>query len=136
MVYAMKKIDLNRMLLILNGPIVRRRAAVAPLLSSSPSPSLSVSPPMNLGSTLSSTLVQKIQNKRVHPMLNLARLVLILGGVVLFVMGVIATDSVSSSFSRFFTGNPSDHSIWLMLGGLAAMAVGGSLYLRNDRTAS
>ena len=69
-------------------------------------------------------------------MLNLARLVLILGGVVLFVMGVIATDSVSSSFSRFFTGNPSDHSIWLMLGGLAAMAVGGSLYLRNDRTAS
>lgn len=69
-------------------------------------------------------------------MLNLARLVLILGGVVLFVMGVIATDSVSSSFSRFFTGNPSDHSIWLMLGGVAAMAVGGSLYLRNDRTAS
>ena len=69
-------------------------------------------------------------------MLNLARLVLILGGVVLLVMGVIATDSISSSFSRFFTGNPSDHSMWLMLGGLAAIAVGGSLYLRNDRTAS
>ena len=69
-------------------------------------------------------------------MLNLARLVLILGGVVLLVMGVIATDSISSSFSRFFTGNPSDHSMWLMLGGLAAIAVGGSLYLRHDRTAS
>lgn len=67
-------------------------------------------------------------------MINIVRLILIVGGIVLLVMGLLATDSIASSFSRFFTGNPSDRSMWLMLGGVAAIAVGGSLFLRNDHT--
>jgi hypothetical protein len=53
--------------------------------------------------------------------LSLGLLVL---GVVLIVLGVIASDSVSSDFSRFFTGQPTDKAIWLLLGGGLATVVG------------
>jgi len=49
---------------------------------------------------------------------------LIVLGVVLIVLGVIASDSVSSDFSRFFTGQPTDKTIWLLLGGGLATVVG------------
>jgi hypothetical protein len=49
---------------------------------------------------------------------------LIVLGVVLIVLGVIASDSVSSDFSRFFTGEPTDKTIWLLLGGGLATVVG------------
>lgn len=45
-------------------------------------------------------------------------------GVVLLVMGFTAADSVGSQFSRFFTGNPTDKSIWLILGGIVSIIVG------------
>jgi hypothetical protein len=45
-------------------------------------------------------------------------------GIVLLSMGVSASDSIGSEISRFFTGNPSDRSIWLMLGGLASIVLG------------
>lgn len=45
-------------------------------------------------------------------------------GAVLLILGIIATDSFSSNVSEFFTGNPSDKAVWLMLGGVAAI-VGG-----------
>lgn len=47
-------------------------------------------------------------------------------GVVLLVMGLTAADSVGSEISRLFTGAPTNKSIWLMLGGVAAIAIGGS----------
>jgi hypothetical protein len=37
---------------------------------------------------------------------------------------VIEADSISSSFSRLFTGEPTDKSIWLLLGGGLATVVG------------
>lgn len=46
-------------------------------------------------------------------------------GVVLLVMGISAADSVGSSFSRFFTGHPTDKSLWLMLGGITCILLGG-----------
>ena len=49
---------------------------------------------------------------------------LIVLGVVLIVLGVIASDSISSDFSRFFTGEPTDKTIWLLLGGGLATLVG------------
>lgn len=61
-------------------------------------------------------------------------LIVVLAGIVLFVMGVAASESVSSSFSKFFTGEPSDRSIWLMLGGIAAIVVGGAIGWRGSRT--
>ncbi len=49
-------------------------------------------------------------------------------GVVLLVLGVIASDSISSDFSRLFTGEPTDKAIWLLIvGGVAAIAGLGGL---------
>jgi len=45
-------------------------------------------------------------------------------GVVLVVFGARASDSLSSDVSRFFTGSPTDKSMWLLVGGLATSAVG------------
>lgn len=59
-------------------------------------------------------------------------LVLLVLGIVLVVLGVIESDSVSSSFSRLFTGEPTDKAIWfLILGGLAAVTGLGGLALRS-----
>ena len=44
--------------------------------------------------------------------------------IVLLVFGISETDSFASHFSRFFTGNPTDKSMWLVLGGVASFLVG------------
>lgn len=55
-----------------------------------------------------------------NKMLSLGLLIV---GVVLLVLGVIETDSISSEFSRLFTGEPTDKALWLLIGGgLAAIA--------------
>lgn len=54
-------------------------------------------------------------------------LVLLAVGVVLLVLGISAADSLSSDISRFFTGEPTDRSIWLLIGGVAAIVGGGVL---------
>jgi len=38
-------------------------------------------------------------------------------GVVALTLGVVASESISSDFSRLFTGMPTDRAIWLVLGG-------------------
>jgi len=48
-------------------------------------------------------------------------------GIVLLIYGIIATDSISSSFSKFFTGSPTDKSIWMMIGGAVLTVIGLSL---------
>ncbi len=45
-------------------------------------------------------------------------------GVGLIIFGINATQSLSSDFSRFFTGTPTEKSIWMLLGGVAAAVVG------------
>ena len=45
-------------------------------------------------------------------------------GIVLVIYGVSASESFSSDVSRFFTGSPTDKTIWLMIGGVAAIVVG------------
>lgn len=45
-------------------------------------------------------------------------------GVVLLVLGGIESDSISSDFSRLFTGEPTDKAVWLLIGGAIA-AIGG-----------
>jgi hypothetical protein len=51
-------------------------------------------------------------------------LALLVGGVVLMVLGVQATNSFSSDLSRFFTGSPTDKAIWMLLGGAVATVIG------------
>ena len=49
---------------------------------------------------------------------------LIVGGVVLLYFGGQSFHSLSDDFSRFFTGSPTNKTIWLIAGGMAAMLAG------------
>jgi hypothetical protein len=60
-------------------------------------------------------------------------LVLLVGGIVLMIIGINATNSFSSDVSKFFTGSPTDKAVWMLIGGLAAAVVG--LTTLNFRTA-
>lgn len=51
-------------------------------------------------------------------------LALLVGGIILIIYGVSASDSIGSGFSRFFTGSPTDKTMWLLIGGAVAAAVG------------
>jgi hypothetical protein len=51
-------------------------------------------------------------------------LVLLVGGIVLIIFGVSATDSLGSDLSRFFTGAPTDKAIWMLIGGVVATVAG------------
>ena len=51
-------------------------------------------------------------------------LVLLVGGIILLVYGIRASDSFGSQLSKFFTDSPSDKAIWLTLGGVAAIIIG------------
>ena len=51
-------------------------------------------------------------------------LALLVVGIMLIIFGLSASESFSSEASRFFTGTPTDKSMWLLLGGVAAAAVG------------
>jgi len=47
-------------------------------------------------------------------------LALLAVGIALIVFGLSASESVGSEAKRFFTGTPTDKSMWLLIGGLAA----------------
>lgn len=49
---------------------------------------------------------------------------LLVVGIVLIIFGINASESFGSDVSRFFTGNPTDKSIWLLIGGILAVVVG------------
>ena len=60
-------------------------------------------------------------------------LALLVGGIVLIIYGVSASDSIGSSFSRFFTGNPTDKTMWLLIGGIVAAVAGLFGVLRDSK---
>jgi hypothetical protein len=51
-------------------------------------------------------------------------LALLVGGIILIIYGISASNSVGSSFSRMFSGSPTDKTIWLLVGGAVASIVG------------
>jgi hypothetical protein len=53
-------------------------------------------------------------------------------GVLLIIFGMNASDSIGSDFSRFFTGTPTDKSIWLLIGGMMSLVVGLTASLRRS----
>jgi len=55
---------------------------------------------------------------------KIVSLALLVGGVVLIVIGIKATNSFSSDVSRFFTGSPTDKAIWMLIGGVVAGVIG------------
>lgn len=56
---------------------------------------------------------------------------LLVGGVVLTIYGINATNSFGSDVSRFFTGSPTDKANWMLIGGIVATLVGLGLTLRS-----
>jgi hypothetical protein len=60
-------------------------------------------------------------------------LALLVGGIILIVYGVSASNSTASGFSRFFTGNPTDRTMWLLIGGAVVAVLGGVGLLRGSR---
>lgn len=56
------------------------------------------------------------------------------GGVVLMILGINAMDSFSSDVSRFFTGAPTDKSVWMLIAGVVLALAGLTLTLRTRAT--
>ncbi len=65
---------------------------------------------------------------------KLVSLVLLIGGIILIISGVAAADSLGSDISRFFTGSPTDKSIWMLIGGIVAAAVGAGGVMRGSKS--
>ncbi len=51
-------------------------------------------------------------------------IVLLVIGCALIIFGISASNSLGSDVSRFFTGNPTDRTMWLLIGGVVAAIVG------------
>ena len=66
---------------------------------------------------------------------NIVGLAIFALGVVLLIFGFNESHSFSSDVSRVFTGNPTDRSIWLIVGGAVAVIVGLVLAIRGARKA-
>jgi len=66
---------------------------------------------------------------------KLVPIALLVGGVVLMVLGINATNSFSSDVSRFFTGSPTDKAVWMLIGGAIASVVGLVWTLRSWKQA-
>lgn len=48
-------------------------------------------------------------------------------GIVLLIFGISSADSLSSDISRFFTGEPTDRAMWLIIGGVGSIVAGAVL---------
>jgi uncharacterized membrane protein YqhA len=63
-------------------------------------------------------------------------MIILVAGIVLVIYGVSASESFSSDVSRFFTGSPTDKTMWLLIGGVVAVIVGlsGVFVFKSDGT--
>jgi len=64
---------------------------------------------------------------------KIVSLALLVGGVVLIIIGISATNSFSSDVSRFFTGSPTDEAVWMLIGGIVAAIIGLTGTLRRSK---
>jgi hypothetical protein len=64
---------------------------------------------------------------------RIASIALLVGGVVLMIIGINATNSFSSDVSKFFTGSPTDKAVWMLIGGIVAAIVGLTMTLRGGK---
>ena len=60
-------------------------------------------------------------------------LALLGGGIVLLIFGFNESQSFGSGVSRFFTGNPTDRSMWFLIAGAVAVCAGLILSIRGTR---
>jgi hypothetical protein len=57
-------------------------------------------------------------------MKTIISLVLLVGGILLIIFGINASESLGSDVSRFFNGAPTDKAIWMLIGGSVASIAG------------
>ena len=62
-------------------------------------------------------------------------LALLAVGIGLIIYGAQASNSAASHVSNFFTGSPTNKTIWLLLGGIAAAIAGGVMLFLPSRKA-
>lgn len=65
---------------------------------------------------------------------RLLSLVLLVSGIVLIIYGLNALDSIGSAFSRLFTGAPTDKTLWLLLVGFIAAALGSGGLVNSSKS--
>ena len=70
---------------------------------------------------------------RVCAMNNVIGLAVFALGITLLIFGFNESQSFNSDVSRFFTGNPTNRSIWFIAGGAAAIILGLVLSIRGFR---
>jgi hypothetical protein len=63
---------------------------------------------------------------------KLLSIALLVGGIILIIYGINASNSIGSDFSRLFTGSPTDKSLWLLIGGIVAALVGAGGLMRRS----
>jgi multisubunit Na+/H+ antiporter MnhB subunit len=64
---------------------------------------------------------------------NIVGLAILALGIVLLVFGFNESHSFPSDVSRTFTGNPTDRSMWLIIGGAVAVIAGIAVALTGRR---
>ena len=55
---------------------------------------------------------------------KIVSVVLLAVGILLIILGINASNSFNSDVSRFFTGNPTNQTVWMLIGGIIACGVG------------
>jgi len=58
---------------------------------------------------------------------------LLVGGIILLVFGWNEHQSAGSEISKFFTGNPTDRAMWMLIGGAVLGVIGLVGLLRGSR---
>lgn len=61
---------------------------------------------------------------------------LVVVGMILFIVGLKASDSISDRLSSFFTGHFTDSTVWYMVAGVVSLVVGVLLASFGGRKAS
>ncbi|OGF50678.1 MAG: hypothetical protein A2231_08035 [Candidatus Firestonebacteria bacterium RIFOXYA2_FULL_40_8] len=59
--------------------------------------------------------------------------VLLSAGIVLIIWGVAGSESFGSEVSRFFTGSPTEKTVWLLIGGVILGVTGLSGMLSGSK---
>ena len=62
-------------------------------------------------------------------------LILLVGGIVLILIGINATNSLGSDVWWFFTSSPTNKAIWVIIGGIIASVVGLIGVMRGSKQA-
>ena len=55
---------------------------------------------------------------------KLDSLILLVGGVVLIIIGINATNSLGSDIWWFFTSSPTSKAVWVLIAGIVASIIG------------